>query len=224
LIEANLNMCLSELFGRRLMDNAEKHKLLHPSQFGSRKGRMSIRAFLLKRISYNHIRQSQMDAIVFDNDSCACHDRMIPSQSAIISRLVGMTKEAAQTFLHILFNMEYYVQTAYGVSSEGYLNLIKWLLGVMQGAGHSGGLWALTSSIMLEQMKTAAGAVFHSPYPMRESCWRHSEAFVDDTTLWTLRRGILFAKVIEMMRRTAQRCERLLYSTGGELNLLKRFW
>jgi hypothetical protein len=42
LIEADLNMCLSELFGRQLMDNAEKHKLLHPSQFGSCKGRMSI--------------------------------------------------------------------------------------------------------------------------------------------------------------------------------------
>ena len=94
----------------------------------------------------------------------------------------------------------------------------------MQGAGHSGGLWALTSSIMLEQMKTAAGAVFHSPYPTRESCRRHGEAFVDDTTLWTLRQGILFAKAIEMMRRTAQRWERLLYSTGGALNLLKCFW
>jgi hypothetical protein len=48
LIQADLNMCLSKLFGRRLMDNAETHKLLHPHQFGSRKGRMSISAVLLK--------------------------------------------------------------------------------------------------------------------------------------------------------------------------------
>jgi hypothetical protein len=93
LIEADLNMCLSELFGRRLMDNTEKHKLLHPSQFRSRKGRMSISAVLLKCISYDQIRQSRMDAIVFDNDARACYDRMIPSQSAIISRWADMTKE-----------------------------------------------------------------------------------------------------------------------------------
>jgi hypothetical protein len=35
LIEADLNTCLSELFGRRLMDNAEKHGILHKAQYGS---------------------------------------------------------------------------------------------------------------------------------------------------------------------------------------------
>jgi hypothetical protein len=48
LIKADLNLSLRELFGRRMMDNAEKHNLLHPDQFGSRKGKMSISAVLLK--------------------------------------------------------------------------------------------------------------------------------------------------------------------------------
>jgi hypothetical protein len=163
-------MCLSKLFGRRLMDNAEKHNLLHPHQFGSRKGRMSISAVLLKQISYDHIRQTQMDAIIFDNDARACYNRMISSQSAMISRRAGMPRAAVKTFLWILLNMEYYVRTAYRVSSKGYLNFIKWLLGMMQGAGHSGGLWALTSSIMLDRMKTAIGAIFHSLYLHGVSC------------------------------------------------------
>jgi hypothetical protein len=51
LLEADLNLCLSELFGRHLMANAEKHHLLHPHQYGSRKGKMCISAVLLKRIS-----------------------------------------------------------------------------------------------------------------------------------------------------------------------------
>jgi hypothetical protein len=38
LIEADLNLSLSILFGRRMMDNAESHQLLHPHQYGSRKG------------------------------------------------------------------------------------------------------------------------------------------------------------------------------------------
>jgi hypothetical protein len=51
LVEADLNVCLSELFGHRLMINAEQHGLLHPAQYGSRKGKMAISAVLLKRIS-----------------------------------------------------------------------------------------------------------------------------------------------------------------------------
>jgi hypothetical protein len=200
-------MCLSELFGRRLMDNTEKHNLLHPRQFGSRKGRMSISAVPLKQISYNHICQTQRDAIIFDNNAQACYDRIIPSQSAIISRWAGMTREAAQTFLRILFNMEYYVQTACGVAGKGCSNLIKWLLGVMQGTGHSGGLWALMSSIMLDRMETAVGAVFHSPYPHGVNCRHHGEAFVDDTTLWALQRGLLFLLLIQTMCATAQKWE-----------------
>jgi hypothetical protein len=185
---------------------------------------MSISAVLLKRLSYDQIRQSQMDAIMFDNDTRACYDQMIPSQSAMISRWAGMPRAAANTFLWILLNMEYYVRTAYGVSSEGYSNFTKWLLGVMQGAGHSGGLWALTSSIMLDLMKSAAGATFHSPYPSHPGCRRHGEAFVDDTTLWTAQRNTAYTALVEMMSMTAQRWERLLYATGGALNLLKCFW
>ena len=224
LIEADLNISLSELFGRRLMDNAETHNLLHPHQFGSRKGRMAISAVLLKRLSYDHIRQTRMDAIMFDNDARACYDRMIAALAALMSRRAGMTREAAYTFLGLLFRMQYYVRTAYGVASEAYSNAIKWLLGVMQGAGHSGALWALTSSIMLDQMETAAGAEFHSPYPSSESCRRNGEAFVDDTALWVLRMGLLFMMLANMMGESAQRWERLLYATGGALNLLKCFW
>jgi hypothetical protein len=224
LIEADLNISLSELFGRRLMDNAEKYNLLHPHQFGSRKGKMSISAVLLKRVSYDVIRQTRMDAIVFDNDASACYDRIIPSMAAIASRRAGMPRAAANAFLNVLLFMTYFVRTAYGVASQGYSNLTQWLLGVMQGAGHSGALWALVSSIMLDQMKKADGAEFHSPYPKTESCKRNGEAFVDDTTLWTVRLGQFFLTLVDMMCKTAQRWERLLYATGGALNLMKCFW
>ena len=62
LVEADLNVCLSEIFGHRLMTNAETLGLLHPAQFGSQKGRMAISAVLLKRISYDIIRQARLDA------------------------------------------------------------------------------------------------------------------------------------------------------------------
>jgi hypothetical protein len=106
LLEADLNLCLSELFGQRLMANAEKHQLLHPHQYGSRKGKMCISAVLLKRISYDHIQQTRSDAIMFDNDASACYDRIIPSlAAAMMSRRAGMTWNGSHVLIRLLFNM-----------------------------------------------------------------------------------------------------------------------
>lgn len=114
-----------------------------------------------------------------------------------------MPRPAAQVFLSLLFRMEHYVQTAYDISSKAYSNIIDLILGVMQGAGHSGALWAITSSIMFELMEDTPGAIFHSPFPHR-LIRRTGEAFVDDTTLWLLRLGQFLVAAAAMMRETAQ--------------------
>jgi hypothetical protein len=203
LIEADLNVCLSELFGRRLMANAEKHGILHKAQFGSRQGKMAISTVLLKRLSYDIIRQTRMDACIFDNDASACYDRIIPSIAMIKSRRAGMSRTAANVMLTLLLRMEYHVRTAYGVSTEAFSNLNDWLLGGMQGGGHTGALWALTSSIMFDQMDNTPGAEFHSAHPQRTSN-RAGKAFVDDTTLWLLKMGMILTVAIALMQTSAQ--------------------
>jgi hypothetical protein len=66
LLEANLNLCLSELFGRRLMDNAKKNItcFTHTNMALRKASKMCISAVLLKDISYNHIRQTRTEAIM----------------------------------------------------------------------------------------------------------------------------------------------------------------
>jgi hypothetical protein len=115
-----------------------------------------------------------MDACMFDNDAPACYDRMIPSIAMIKSHRAGMSQEATQVLRTLLEQMQYHVRTAYGISTEAFSNLIEWLLGVMQGGGHSGTLWALTSSVMFDQMEQTPGATFHSPPPItnHQSDWR----------------------------------------------------
>jgi hypothetical protein len=73
------------------MINAEKHGLVHKAQFGSSKGKMAISAVLLKRLSYNIIQQSRMDACMFDNDTSTCYDHMIPFISMIQSQRARMS-------------------------------------------------------------------------------------------------------------------------------------
>jgi hypothetical protein len=43
------------------------------------------------------------------------------------------------------------------------LVLFNHILGVIQGSGHAGAGWALTSSVMLDEMEMTPGATFHSP-------------------------------------------------------------
>jgi hypothetical protein len=102
------------------MTNAEQHHLLHPDQHGSRKGKMSISAVLLKRLSHDIIRQAQMDAVMLNNDASTCYDRMIPSLVMLKCRRAGMSREAAKVVLTLLQNMKYYVRTAYGISPEAF--------------------------------------------------------------------------------------------------------
>jgi hypothetical protein len=148
------------------MENAKKHGILHTAQNGSRRGKMAISTVLLKRLSYDIIRQTRMDACMFDNDATACYDRMIPSIAMLKSRRAGMSQAATQVLRTLLERMQYHVRTAYGISTEAFSNLIEWLLGVMQGGGHSRTLWALTSSVMFDQMEQTPGAMFHSPHPL----------------------------------------------------------
>jgi hypothetical protein len=205
------------------MPNAEKHGLLHPCQFGAWKGKMAIEAVLLKRISYDIIRQSRMDACVFDNDATACYDHMIPSIVMIKCRRAGMPKPAARVVLMVLQRMEYYVRTAYGTSPQAFSNAIDWILSIIQGSGHSCPSWGLTSSVMLDQMEKTPGATFHSPQLHQVSQWI-GEASIDDTTLWLLRLGWFLPLIVAMMQCMAQRWERLLYATGGALNRAKCYW
>ena len=92
---------------------------------------MAISAVLLKRLSYDIICQTRMDACMFDNDASACYDRMIPSITMIKSRRAGLPPAAAHLLLTLLFCMEYYVRTAYGVSSMAFSNFTDWILGCL---------------------------------------------------------------------------------------------
>ena len=119
--------------------------------------------------------------------------------------------------------MQYHVRTVYGVSASAFSNTIDWLLGILQGSGHSCPSWGLTNSMMLDQMEQTPGAMFHSPHPEKQ-CKHIGEAFVDATSLWLLRLGMLLVAAIQLMAMTAQCWECLIYTTGGSLNVAKCFW
>jgi hypothetical protein len=79
---------------------------------------MAISTVLLKRLSYDIIWQTHMNACMFDNNATTCYDRVIPSIAMIKSRCAGMSHTTMNVLLTLLLRMEYHVRTAYGVSIE----------------------------------------------------------------------------------------------------------
>ena len=223
LIEGNLNICLSKIFSHRMMLNAKTHGLLHKGQYGAWKGKMAISMVLLKCISYEIIWKTRMNACMFDNDATACYDHIIPSLAMLKCQWAGTPHPAINMVLKFLQCAKYHVHTAYGISTETFLNLIDYILGLIQGTGHAGPGWALTSSVMFEQMDTTHGTHFHSPWP-NQDCHHTGEAFINDSSLWLLKLALALASIINLMQASAQKWEHLLYAMGGALNHAKCFW
>ena len=163
LIKGNLNICLCEIFSSQMMHNAEKYGILHRGQYGARHGKMATSMVFLKWLSYDIIQQTRINACMFDNDVTTCYDRIIPSMAMIKCRHAGLNRNAANVVLQFLKKTQYHVRTAYSISIETFSNIIDYILGLMQGTGVAGPGWAVTSSIMLDQMETTHGAHFHSP-------------------------------------------------------------
>ena len=72
LVEADLNMVLTIIFGRRLVHHADAKGFLPKSQFGSRPGVACISAVLIKTLTFDLLRQLRQDACVFNNDAKGC--------------------------------------------------------------------------------------------------------------------------------------------------------
>ena len=102
LLEADLNMALQIIFGRRLIHRAEDRGTLPSSQWGSRPNRLSTDAILINRLLYDGLALLCHSAVIFNNDCKATFDRMIPSVGGIVLRRLGARKNAVSTLLQAL--------------------------------------------------------------------------------------------------------------------------
>lgn len=225
LLDAGMNMGFRIIFGHRMMKMATKMNILSPHQFGSRSGHNALGCVLLKRLSYDTARLLVALLCVFDCDATACFDRMIPSQCMILGKRTGVQDGPIDLHLKVCKRMKYHVKTAYGVSPGSFsTSLLLLILGMMQGSAAVGAFWALSSSLLLAVLQQRHKPTrFPSP---REGVYteRNGEANVDDTALWKLSLDGTIAALVQATAIMAQTWERLLWVSGGALNLKKCYW
>jgi hypothetical protein len=224
LVEANLNMVLKIIFGRRLVYHAEANHYLPKSQFGSRPGIACISAVLFKTLSFDLIRQLRQDACVFNNhDAKGCYDRIIPSIGMLACRRLGLPQEPAIALLKILHGMKYQIRTALGITDDHFSNMVDWILGILQGSGASPCIWLAISAVLIAAIEQRSPGISFRSLDGSITESRAADTFVDDTDLY-VSVDITFPELAQQTQMVAQHWEQLLYTSGGALALQKCFW
>ena len=135
-----------------------------------------------------------------------------------------MPDHAVRTHAGILELMKYTIKTVHGISEDNYHGTpFSPLFGTGQGSGASPAVWL---TLVVTLMNTLDRMIpermqFDSP----DTHMRHSrliDAFVDDTSLGFTDTGyITLETMISKLNHMAQTWKKLLYYSGGALNLPK---
>ncbi|KAI2493431.1 hypothetical protein MHU86_21130 [Fragilaria crotonensis] len=227
LFEADYNLFLKILFGKRLVRNGEISNALNDQQHGSRPRRMTTDALFLSRMEKDLIRQTKSNSAHMDNDATGCYDRIITSLGMIACRRLGMPPHVIRCQAETLFYMKYAVKHGYGISSNQYTSSPdEPLFGTGQGSGASPAIWLSLVVILLNSLDTMSkednipALSFSDPWKEILAEWRVG-AFVDDTNQGIVdHTGDLSPEaLVEYLCQAGQMWERLLYISGGSLNL-----
>jgi hypothetical protein len=229
LFEADYNWLLGMIFGRRMVHGAEKQNHLHEGQWGSRPGRSAHDALLHKILTYEIARLTRTPLATFDNDAKSCYDRIVMSFALMLCQKHGVPQSMCMMAAMSLLAAEYSIKTKYGVSTGTYSSTDDHPThGPGQGSRMAPALWLIICCLLFDAMTTLChGAEFCNP-SQTVSHKRIGDGFVDDVTNFRnfglaamLAHDYGPVELASALQQEAQTWERLLYSTGGQLELTK---
>lgn len=230
LFEADYNFFLKLMWASRLVHRGEDTNNFGVQQYGSRSRLSALDPSMLKRLTYDLTRILRSNLGTFDNDAKSCYDRIINGIAMISAQRLGMSEEAIAVHAGVLWAMQYTIKTMYGIS-DGYYRSTKeaMLFGTGQGSGASPAVWLSISVVLLASLHRLIkrGMRFATPSD-HIHVERMSDSFVDDTQNGLndahLPTPLRLDQLIRNLEHMAQSWERLLYSSGGALELSKCFY
>ena len=217
----------NKLIGRKIMQYGEKHGLLAPEQFGSRKNKSAIEHAVNKRLTLDVARQYKAECIYIANDAKSCYDRILMLLIYLTMRNFGISEAAAMSSVETLATMQMKIKTVYGVSKVAYGG-DEWEdcpHGCGQGNGYGPAIWAAISSPLLKIMKEKGfGTNISSPIT-KEQLHMAAFSFVDDTDQIELNlEHHPWNKLLQRAQASLTLWESLLRTTGGAIEPTKSDW
>ena len=236
-MEADYNLRIGIWF-RRVIHQAEDKIQLGEMQYGSRPRRAAIDVVLTKTMTYDLQELTKTNGGTFDNDAKACYDRIVVNLAMLCARQLGPPEHACKVTGSMLEKARYKIKTDLGISDEEYTRTEENMLhGVLQGGKASSFIWVIVSCLIMDIMKNSCNGITFIDPRLRMESNRIMDGFVDDTTVWanqfrehaqsssTTKFKEYDPKILaQALQKEAQTWERLLHSTGGELELTKCFY
>jgi hypothetical protein len=103
-----------------MMKDGEAYEQLAWGKFGSHEGKKLIYQALNKVLSFDLIRQAQVDAAMCSNDAKSFYERIVYSITSILMQNQNVPSSACTYVFTTLYKLYHTVRTIYGDSKAGY--------------------------------------------------------------------------------------------------------
>jgi hypothetical protein len=228
LFEADFNLLVGLIFGRRTVHNAVNHQRLHPSQFGKKGGECMDAA--ISKVLHNVIATYTKTSLgQFESDAQACFDRIVMTFAMLCFFAYGCPSLLIQFWFAVLVQRHCHkINTAHGISDGSYVySDASPIHGPGQGSRGGPASCVISTSVLLHaQDKLSYGVTFCDPAQIIQYLNR-AAMFIDDNTSasnkfrkW-LHSKPEAAEVVTLLQTDAQVWEQLLFTSGGLLKLRK---
>ncbi len=153
LFKANFNHN-NKWLGRATMKVAEKHNMIAPEQYSSRKLTSAGMQCLNKCLFYDLHRYFRTPAALCSNDTKSCYDQIVLMIAALCLCRLGAPHSAVKSMITMLVMLRHHIRTAYGDSdvSQGQDNWMELAAGIGQGNGAGPQIWVAVSTPLFEIM------------------------------------------------------------------------
>jgi hypothetical protein len=185
ILEADYNLALKELFGRRLMWNCEDYGKLGNVQDGFREGRSTIRTLLINEVVNDYHKRLRLSNFMGMTDISGCFDRIVAPVVSLLIRKNGCPQEAVSMHATTLERAKYHLKTKHGITTTSYSHSESTpIYGNGQGAGDSPSQWCQQSTMLFDlYSETNEGASMTNSVGDQQVMIPIS-AFADDTNFW----------------------------------------
>jgi hypothetical protein len=156
------------------------------------------------------------------NDAKACYDRIIGNISKMTLLREGLPIEIAKLHSQTFLLIEYHIKRKQGIGPVTHShNKPEPVYGVGQGSTDASTRWSFLSDAIIRAFSQfATDATIQSPITNKFTNNKIA-GFVDDTTTLLIQKLIMLPYILLRLQQDAQLWEKLLYTTGGKLEIPK---
>jgi hypothetical protein len=223
LFEADFNLMVGILFGRRAMYHARDKALLHDGQ-GGRLGSecMDVTITKVLHITMAHLTKTPLG--LFESDAEACFDRLVMLFVFLCFIALGAPPRPLKMWEQTLYHVRHVLRTGFGESAEHYdYSLATPIIGPGQGSrGGVAAVCAMTTILLRAFDRLGHGSTFCDP--SQQTFYKAiAKMYIDDASnfankfLHWLQQSADQEEVTSLLQQDAQTWERLLHTSGGKL-------